>query len=116
MSPAQAPPERRVLRRQVSFWKLGQPEESRVAYTTDISATGCFIATNWPLPTKTEILVKIEISEEQCVVSGEVVRSVRVPLMLQRVKKSGMGVHFHNPEDEAVKLLTQMGVSASIKY
>ena len=116
MSTAQAPEKRRVLRRQVNFWKLGQPEESHIGFTTDISATGCFIATNRPLPTRTEILVKIEDSEAPFVVSGEVVRSVRVPLALQRVKKSGMGVRFHNLGDETVKLLTQMGVSASITY
>ena len=97
----------------MSFWKLGQPVESRVAYTTDISATGCFIATNWPLPTKTEILVKIEDSEEPCVLSGEVVRSVRVPLALQRAMKSGMGIQFHNQEDQAVKQLNQMGHAIS---
>ncbi len=111
-------PEKRALRVQVSFWKLGQPGESRVGFTTDVSATGFFIATNWPLPTKTEILVKIEGSEAPFIVPGEVVRSIRVPLALQRVKKSGMGIQFHNQEDQGVKQLNQMGhaISGPLAY
>ena len=44
-----------VLRKRVSFWELGQPDESHMGYTTDVSATGCFLATNSLLPVGTEI-------------------------------------------------------------
>ncbi len=100
---------RRVLRVPVSFWKFRQPEESRVGFITDVSATGVFIATNSPLPTKTEIRIMIENPEMPFVVSGDVVRAARVPLALQRVKKSGMGILFRDTEDPAVKKLSQMG-------
>jgi hypothetical protein len=119
MSKAKAAAKRRVLRVQVSFWTLGQPEESRVGFTTDVSATGVFIATNSPLPTKTEIVIMIDDDPEApFVLLGEVVRAVKVPLALQRVKKSGMGVQFDNQEDQAVKQLNQMGqpISGTLTY
>ena len=116
MSEAKPRRKRRILRVPVSFWKLGHPDTSYVGFTTDVSATGVFIASNSPLPTQTEVGIMVDSPAEQFVVSGVVARAIKVHPSLQRarVAKSGMGILFHDEENPAVTRLNEMGHATSL--
>lgn len=118
MSEASTPAKRRVLRIQVSFWRLGDPDETHIGFTTDASASGVFIASNSVFPPGTEIGMMIEDSEGPFVFSGVVARAVKVHPSMQRVKKSGMGIQFDDEESPGVQRLNAMGqeISGNITY
>jgi Tfp pilus assembly protein PilZ len=100
--------ERQELRVPVSFWAFGQDSVPHTGYTTDVSATGVFIATNSPLAPETVILIRIEDHERQLVVSGVIARVVKALAALQSGRHSGMGIHFQDREHAAVRRLSQM--------
>ena len=108
----------RILRVQVSFWKVGYPDEARIGFTTDVSQTGLFIATNRPLATGNEIAVMIDEQCEPFLVSGDVVRAIKVPPLLQRIKTSGMGIRFHDLHEAAIQRLhdSSLALAAPISY
>lgn len=114
MSEAKARRKRRILRVPVSFWKLGYPDTSYVGFTTDVSATGVFIASNSPFPTQTDVGIMVDTPAAQFVLSGVVARAFKTHPSLQQVKKSGMGILFHDEENPAVKRLNEMGHATSL--
>lgn len=105
--------EKRILRVQVSFWKVGYPDEARIGFTTNVSENGVFIATNQPLPTGTEIAIMIDEESAPFLISGDVMRALKVPQALQRIKTSGMGIRFHQLHEAAVERLHQSGLALS---
>lgn len=83
---------RRPRRVQVNFWKQGEPT-SYIGYTTNISMTGMFVATNSPMPSGTR--VRIEVTGERgFMVEAVVAHARKIRSDLSRVSQSGMGVHF----------------------
>ncbi len=104
----QARAERQELRVPVSFWTFGQKSLPHTGYTTDVSATGVFVATDSPLAPGTVILIGIEDRERQLVVSGVVARVVKALAASHRAKQSGMGIRFHDREHAAVRRLSEM--------
>lgn len=67
--------------------------ERRRAYSTNISTTGIFIATNAPLPPGTRLRLEIH-GERGFVAEGVVVHAARVPATLQSFRSTGMGIRF----------------------
>jgi PilZ domain-containing protein len=88
---------RRARRLQVHFWKQGDPT-SYVGYSTNISMTGMFLATNSPLPSGSRIRVEI-LGERGFALEGVVAHARRVRPELARVSQSGMGVRFLSVEE-----------------
>lgn len=109
--------EKKVLRIQVEFWKRGEEDKTFTGYTTDVSASGLFLACHSPFPRGTRVGIRIE-AEEPMWIGGTVARPVKVPMHLRAVMTSGMGVYFDEPSDSAVRKLVEMGtsVAAEIKY
>src|SRR5829696_4633583 len=68
---------RRPRRVQVNFWKQGEPA-SYVGYTTNISMTGMFIATNAPLPSGSRIRIEVMDRERGFMVEGVVAHARRI--------------------------------------
>ena len=62
---------RRARRVQVHFWKHGDPT-SYVGYTTNISMTGMFIATNSPVAPASRIRVEVVDRDRGFMVEGVV--------------------------------------------
>ena len=108
MPMGQARTKRRELRVPVSFWTFGQESLPHTGYTTDVSATGVFVASDSLLDPGTVILIRIEDVERQLVVSGVVARVVKALAASQSVNQLGMGIHFHDRKHAAVKRLSQM--------
>jgi hypothetical protein len=88
---------RRARRLQVHFWKQGD-STPYVGYTTNISMTGMFVASNSPLPSGSRIRVEI-LSERPFALEGVVAHARRVRPELARVSQSGMGVRFLSVEE-----------------
>ena len=95
---------RRPRRVQVNFWKQGEPA-SYVGYTTNISMTGMFIATNAPLPSGSRIRIEVMDRERGFMVEGVVAHARRIRGELARVTQSGMGVRFLSVEELVRELL-----------
>ena len=114
MSETKSRRKRRILRVPVSFWKRGHPDSSCLGYTTDVSATGVFIASRSPFPSRTDVEVMVHGPAGQFVLSGVVARAIKTHPALQRVKKSGMGILFHDERNPAVKRLYKMGHTTSL--
>lgn len=89
---------RRPRRVQVHFWKKGEPT-SYVGYTTNISMTGMFVATNSPLPPGSRLRVEIVDRDRGFMVEGVVAHARKVRGDLARISQSGMGVRFLNVEE-----------------
>ncbi len=107
-------PNRRLGRRlQVRFRQLGS-EGANVGYTTNISATGMFVATIRPLPPGTEIDVRVSDSKHSLRLDAVVVHARKVPATWQRIHPSGMGVRFFNPSEKDENLRQLVGRSSSL--
>ena len=100
--------QRRELRVPVSFWKFGSDSLPHIGYTTDVSATGVFVATDSPMAPGTLIRIKIEYLARPLVVSGVVARVVKTHAASQGVRQLGMGIYFHDRQNEAVRRFSQM--------
>jgi Tfp pilus assembly protein PilZ len=104
------PGERRTARRfarraQVRFWVHGD-DEPRNAFIHDISTSGLFISTPYPLPRGTEIRVEISDKGTTYTVEAVVARRVWVAPDLRKLGPTGMGARFLAP-DELVQRLKQ---------
>jgi Tfp pilus assembly protein PilZ len=104
------PSERRTARRfarraQVRFWVHGD-EQPRTAFINDISTTGVFVTTAYPVPRGTEIRIEIIDGAVSYTVEAVVARRVWVAPDLRRLGPSGMGARFLSP-DELVERLRQ---------
>ena len=90
---------RRPRRVQVHFWRRGDPT-TYVGYTTNISMTGMFIATNSPLAGGSRIRIEVIADRDRgFMVEGVVAHARKVRGELMRVTQSGMGVRFLTVEE-----------------
>jgi Tfp pilus assembly protein PilZ len=99
---------RRPRRVQVHFWRHGEPT-SYIGYTTNISMTGMFIATNSPMPMGVRVRVEIVDRDRGFMVEGVVAHARKMRSDLARLNQSGMGVRFLSVE-ELVRELIPSGV------
>jgi len=95
---------RRARRVQVHFWKHGEAT-SYVGYTTNISMTGMFVATNSPLPPGARIRVEVVERDRGFMVEGVVAHARKVRAEPARVTRSGMGVRFLSVEELVRELI-----------
>lgn len=98
---------RRARRLQVHFWKRGDPQ-AYPGYTTNISLTGMFLATNSPQSPGTRLRVEISDGERGFMVEGVVAHARRIRGDLMRMSQPGMGVRFL-PVEELVRELIPIG-------
>ncbi len=89
---------RRHRRLQVHFWKRG---DSQVypGYTTNISLTGMFLATNSPQPPGTRLRIEVTDGARGFMVEGVVAHARKVRSDMVRMSQPGMGVRFLPVED-----------------
>lgn len=95
---------RRARRVQVHFWKRGEPAVY-TGYTTNISTTGMFIATNSPVPQGARIRIEIMDHDRGFMVEGVVAHARRIRGDLARLQLSGMGVRFLSVEELVRELI-----------
>lgn len=95
---------RRARRVQVNFLKQGEPT-SYVGYTTNISTTGMFVATNSPMPSGTRVRVEVVDRDRGFVVEGVVAHARKVRAELASITQSGMGVRFLSVEELVRELI-----------
>jgi hypothetical protein len=100
---------RRPRRVQVHFWRHGEPA-AYTGYTTNISLTGMFIATNSPVASGTRIRVEVIDRDRGFTVEGVVAHARKMQPELARLNQSGMGVRFLSVE-ELVRELIPSGLS-----
>ena len=109
------PSRRRAVRRsrrlQVHFWRQGDAA-AYIGYTTNISLTGMFIATNSPVSSGSR--VRIEVIDRDrgrgFMVEGVVAHARKSPPELARLNQSGMGIRFLTVE-ELVRELIPAGLA-----
>lgn len=85
------------------FWVHGE-NHPRIAFINDISSTGVFVTTAYPLPRGTEIRIEILDGDVSYTVEAVVARRVWMAPDLRRLGPSGMGARFLSP-DELVERL-----------
>jgi Tfp pilus assembly protein PilZ len=99
---------RRVVRRarrvQVHFWKRGEPTPY-TGYTTNISMTGMFIATNSPVAQGSRIRIEVMDQNRGFMVEGMVAHARKMRGDLARLNQSGMGVRFLSVEELVRELI-----------
>src|SRR4051812_43949516 len=100
---------RRPRRVQVHFWKQGDPT-AYIGYTTNISLTGMFVATNSPVSSGSRIRVEVVDRDRGFMVEGVVAHARKSPLELARLNQSGMGIRFLSVE-ELVRELMPAGLA-----
>lgn len=107
-------PSRRLGRRlQVRFRQMGR-RDSNVGYTTNISATGMFVATIRPLPPGTELDVEVSDKKGSLRLDAVVIHARKVPATWQRIHPSGMGVRFLDPTESSNGLRELVGRSSTL--
>jgi Tfp pilus assembly protein PilZ len=105
---------RRPRRVQVSFWRRGEPTPY-IGYTTNISVTGMFIATNSPLAGGSRIRVEVVDRDRGFMVEGVVVHARKISADMTRISLSGMGVRFLTVEELVRELIpSALGSTAAI--
>ena len=109
------PSRRRAVRRprrvQVHFWRQGDPN-AHIGYTTNISLTGMFVATNTPLSSGARIRVEVIDRDRGFMVEGVVAHARKSPPELARLNQSGMGIRFLSVE-ELVRELMPAGLAGT---
>src|SRR5882724_1462124 len=95
---------RRPRRVQVSFWRRGEPTPF-VGYTTNISMTGMFIATNSPMGGGSRIRVEVVDRDRGFMVEGVVAHARKISGEMARISLSGMGVRFLTVEELVRELI-----------
>ena len=95
---------RRPRRVQVQFWKRG---ESHVypGYTTNISTTGMFLATNSPQPPGARLRVEVLEGDRGFIVEGVVAHARKTRSDLMRLTQPGMGIRFLAVEELVRELI-----------
>lgn len=88
----------------MSFWRRGEPT-AYIGYTTNISMTGMFIATNSPMAGGSRIRVEVVDRDRGFMVEGVVAHARKIRGDLARVSLSGMGVRFLTVEELVRELI-----------
>lgn len=78
-------------RLQVRFWRDGD-DHPHSGYTTNVSMTGMFVATNTPVRPNERVKVEIIDEDGSRYVHGEVVHAARVSPLLAKLRQAGMGI------------------------
>src|SRR3954471_16656165 len=102
---------RRPRRVQVHFWRQGDPT-SYIGYTTNISLTGMFVATNSPVSSGSRVRIEGVDRDRGFMVEGVVAHARKSPPELARLNQSGMGVRFLSVE-ELVRELMPAGLAGT---
>lgn len=101
-------PNRRAVRRprrvQVHFWKRGE-FQAYPGYTTNISTTGMFLATNSPQPPGTRLRIEVLEGDRGFMLEGVVAHSRKVRNEMMRVSQPGMGIRFLTVEELVRELI-----------
>lgn len=105
---------RRFRRFQAHFWRRGSDVHS-VGFTTNISDTGLFVATNRPLGKGTRIRVEVGAEVKGVIFEAEVVHAFSAELGLQGMRKSGMGVRFLSVADLVAELFPEVESTAAAR-
>src|SRR5262245_40328313 len=95
---------RRPRRVQVQFWKRGD-SHLFPGYTTNISTTGMFLATNSPQPPGTRLRVEVLEGARGFIVEGVVAHARKTRSDLMRLTQSGMGIRFLTVEELVRELI-----------
>lgn len=95
---------RRPRRVQVQFWKRGEPH-TYPGYTTNISTTGMFLATNSPQPPGTRLRVEVLEGDRGFMVEGVVAHARKTRTDLMRLSQPGMGIRFLAVEELVRELI-----------
>lgn len=95
---------RRPRRVQVQFWKRGEPH-NYPGYTTNISTTGMFLATNSPQPPGTRLRVEVLEGDRGFIVEGVVAHARKTRSDLMRLSHPGMGIRFLAVEELVRELI-----------
>jgi Tfp pilus assembly protein PilZ len=88
----------------VNFWRRGEPTPY-VGYSTNISMTGMFIATNSPMAGGTRIRIEVVDRDRGFMVEGVVAHARKIRGDLARINQSGMGVRFLTVEELVRELI-----------
>lgn len=108
-------PGRRFPRRLSVRFRSVNEREFKVGYTTNISQTGMFVATIRPLPPGTHVDLEIGANDQAVRLNAEVVHARKVAPVWQKIRPSGMGVRFLEPQRSSDELLDLMSVPASLR-
>ena len=95
---------RRPRRVQVQFWKRGEAH-TYPGYTTNISTTGMFLATNSPQPPGTRVRVEVLEGDRGFIVEGVVAHARKTRSDLMRLTQPGMGIRFLTVEELVRELI-----------
>ncbi len=107
-------PNRRLGRRlNVKFRPIGE-DTAHVGYSTNVSATGMFVATIRPLKPGTEVDIELSDKEHSIHLDAVVVHARKVPPNWQRLRPSGMGLRFLDPSERSLALRQLVGPTASL--
>ncbi len=101
----------RVRRRiPVNYWLPGHSSHRHKGFTTDVSASGMFIATAHPIARGRR--VRIEIGAERgFLVEGQVTHSFQTDPLVPNPRRSGMGVRFLPIRQLLAKLVPEIGAA-----
>lgn len=95
---------RRPRRVQIQFWKRGEPH-TYPGYTTNISTTGMFLATNSPQPPGTRLRIEVLEGNHGFMVEGVVAHARKIRGDMMRLSHPGMGIRFLNVEELVRELI-----------
>jgi len=95
---------RRPRRVQVQFWKRGESHQYP-GYTTNISTTGMFLATNSPQPPGTRLRIEVLEGDRGFMVEGVVAHARKTRADLMRLSQPGMGIRFLAVEELVRELI-----------
>ena len=109
-------PGRRFPRRLSVKFRSAEEPDFKVGYTTNISQTGMFVATIRPFPPGTRVKVEVGNKDQKLVsLDAVVVHARKVAPVWQKIRPSGMGVHFLTPEKHGEDLLELMAIPAALR-
>jgi Tfp pilus assembly protein PilZ len=95
---------RRARRLQVHYWKQGETH-AYPGYTTNLSTTGMFIATNNPFPQGTRVRIEVMDRGRSFMLEGVVAHARKIRGELMRIAQTGMGVRFLAVEELVRELM-----------
>ncbi len=96
----------------VHFWRPGKSYRHS-GFTSDISTSGMFLATDEPLATGSRIRVAIGASDRGFFVEGEVTHTSKRGPHLPTSGRAGMGVRFLSVAKLLGKLIPELGASVA---